>query len=666
MSEAEQTKNLSLEQTGTTLRSGGDEDNAEPVQGAPAAGCPPTIAPLPEIKREDLLKCCHDVKLAMFFDGTNNNLDADIGNRKHSNVARLFRAHPENDPINALFKIYIPGVGTYMKEIGDPGGTLGLAFSRYSQARLDWAKEEISRLLLEDAHYAPSDIRHIRLALFGFSRGATLARVFANKLLADCTPVNGERCLSIKGTKVPLQIYFMGLMDTVASVGRPASFSFGSATQAATDWLTFTLPARRRDGERSSLRRHDEPLSVDGNGLQRIAWGNAPGANPAQATVGDNTNGHEGVVAQYGLAIPAAPFVEKCLHFVAAHEIRNSFPLDSVRQGRSYPPNCTEVLYPGSHSDVGGGYMPGEQGKSSFEDRLLSQVPLLHMHRAAIEAGVPLQAIGSFTNLDVDRDYRISEQLITDFNRYRQLAGPLGGEALGNIVNAQMRHWLHWRFWRCLSSGRQEQLAAVAQQEAQYHQQHDALEKEATKERDSAARQYAETHLNECRQQYERMCNSRSPDDLSAGKTMDALDAAEQDWRNANDPYHKLEARLQSLPKYQGEFARVLKIYDEALLEDAKYLADKRNAPDPATNLRPHYRNVLDRWQAVVRGDMPDPQLAAFFDNYVHDSLAGFATDVTLPSDPRIIFQGGNAKVQFADNTPIPLPGSQQTATGMA
>lgn len=49
------------------------------------------------------------------------------------------------------------------------------------------------------------------------------------------------------------------------------------------------------------------------------------------------------------------PGVESCLHIVAAHEIRATFPLDSVRIDQRYPPNVKEYVYPGSHSDVGGG-----------------------------------------------------------------------------------------------------------------------------------------------------------------------------------------------------------------------------------------------------------------------------------------------------------------------
>ena len=40
--------------------------------------------------------CKQVLWLSFFFDGTRNNLDADIGTQEHSNVARLFRAHSQD------------------------------------------------------------------------------------------------------------------------------------------------------------------------------------------------------------------------------------------------------------------------------------------------------------------------------------------------------------------------------------------------------------------------------------------------------------------------------------------------------------------------------------------------------------------------------------------
>jgi hypothetical protein len=45
---------------------------------------------------------------------------------------------------------------------------------------------------------------------------------------------------------------------------------------------------------------------------------------------------------------------------------------------------------------------------------------------------------------------------------------------------------------------------------------------------------------------------------------------------------------------------------------------------------------------------MRDPKLIEFFDDYVHDSLGGFAKDETWPSDPRILYVGGDHKLRYA------------------
>ena len=45
---------------------------------------------------------------------------------------------------------------------------------------------------------------------------------------------------------------------------------------------------------------------------------------------------------------------------------------------------------------------------------------------------------------------------------------------------------------------------------------------------------------------------------------------------------------------------------------------------------------------------LKDEKIIAFFDNLVHDSLAGFAKDATLPSDPRAVYLGGDEKYKYA------------------
>jgi hypothetical protein len=420
-------------------------------------------------QKELALTCTRDIHIGVFFDGTNNNKYRDRPGRSHSNVARLYEAYPgtaakqplpklkdkyvngkeskareleadkvftteavKGDVHQYYRKIYVPGLGTPMAEVRDTGTgplkTAGLAMALMGQVRLDWAMLQ----LINQVHAAifkqapvesvtlapafqpvkpqakqpepePSDdvvkaslqaladlwaaqrqatgdydpvayekllneylarlkaalaargnakptLRKIRLSVFGFSRGAAEARAWVNAVTKRFES-------SLAG--IPLQIDFLGVFDTVASVG-----------------VVQAVPG------------------FSGHG----AWG-------------DSEN----------MAVPAN--VKRCVHLVSAMELRGSFPLDSVcRQGR-LPTNCKEIVYPGVHSDVGGGYPPGDQGRAlpqakPFDDALkLSQIPLAQMYREALMAGVPLTPPNQF--LDFHKaDFAISDPLRKDFNAY--------------------------------------------------------------------------------------------------------------------------------------------------------------------------------------------------------------------------------------------------------
>ncbi|MCE1208761.1 MAG: DUF2235 domain-containing protein, partial [Spirochaetia bacterium] len=80
------------------------------------------------------------------------------------------------------------------------------------------------------------------------------------------------------------------------------------------------------------------------------------------------------------------PAVEQCVHFVAGHEVRACFPLDSVRVKSEYPANAMEVMHPGAHSDVGGGYAPSALGVSPSQDSFMSIIPGVNMYHEAKRA----------------------------------------------------------------------------------------------------------------------------------------------------------------------------------------------------------------------------------------------------------------------------------------
>lgn len=133
--------------------------------------------------------------------------------------------------------------------------------------------------------------------------------------------------------------------------------------------------------------------------------------------------------------------MEESAHFIALHEQRASFPLESSA-GRG------EVGYPGMHSDVGGGYEPGEQGKampSWGQSPQLSQIPLLDMHFAALRAGVPLLTIEEIRSHPLlGKSFATDERLVTTYNGW--LAGnAIGPSSVKTFTRAHTDQYLRWR-----------------------------------------------------------------------------------------------------------------------------------------------------------------------------------------------------------------------------
>jgi hypothetical protein len=361
---------------------------AERRQRAEAMSC------LDPVKKPGSSDCSQTIWVSIFFDGTGNNRFNDTAKLKHSNVARLFLTHPEDDDSTGKYAIYVPGLGTPYPEVGEKGySTAGLGFASGGEARLNKARADFDKLVAKAKARAKNPtqpIRMINLALIGFSRGAATARAFALRVAADCR----EKAGSWTYEGYPIRLYFMGLFDTVASAGVPASAKTYDhspmvkiGTYIASPLVGLGLSVASKDGH--------------------YDWAK-------------------------DLRIPK--MVEQCVHYVAAHEVRDSFPLDSVRDGKHYPPNVVEVIYPGVHSDVGGGYAPGEQTRSLKDDEKLSQVPLLHMYRAARAAGVPLSAL-EIVGPTLKSYFNVSARTASLFDAYTRLT-----QASGPVEKATADH----------------------------------------------------------------------------------------------------------------------------------------------------------------------------------------------------------------------------------
>lgn len=434
--------------------------------------------------------CQTNLFFGFFFDGTKNNYVQAEKGLNHSNVARLYDCYPglsvpgvlpastdwQYKPSNYthFFKTYIPGVASPFKEVNDSGKdseqTRGAAMGYRGEARIIWAliqainnvhryfykapivsssdaaklaslldlstasrramrpdsifdsRNDAARALkktrdefekvLRRLHSAvsphwpdkktgrpgkidPGIVQTIHVSIFGFSRGATQARAFANWLIELCrfdARLTGRGdAMTLGGFR--LEVDFLGLFDTVASVG--AGNTFGNS------WL-----GRLFDGH--------------------ATWADAEG----------NLRIPEGI---------------RCLHLVAAHEIRRSFPLDSIAVGQTVPVNAEEVVFPGVHSDLGCGYSPCEQGRGVDRNGadMMTRVPLLYMYKVARLSGVPLKL--EFASEVARRRFNVEPATIAALNAYLA-ASPTKHGPLSAIMREQARFHMQWRLARRVGS----------------------------------------------------------------------------------------------------------------------------------------------------------------------------------------------------------------------
>lgn len=387
---------------------------------APAAVDTP---PQPPNLCESGRTCRLTLSFSIFFDGTRNHLAEDASSGSQSNVAKLYKATFDK-PEDGQYAFYLQGVGTPFPEIGEntphpdgaAKGAMGAERIRYALLfaanRIYWkltrqllvadSSESIKNAVKNDdlferwkrqlTHALSSSrnpkIDSIVFDVFGFSRGAAEARSFLNQLRRHFCDVRGFYC------GVPMRVRFLGLFDTVVSVGYADS---------------------------------------------------VPGP----------VTGHQGWGDESLMTIPDPGEVEQCVHLVAAHEARHSFPADLARRPHAYQRNCLEVVYPGMHSDVGGGYGLYSQGKGTYfsngrvantQADKLSQIPLNDMYERAVAAGVPLRSREEIDRAGLKDDFAIRPELQSAFDAYMAATDLGTGKAsVEEQLLAHRRLYLGWR-----------------------------------------------------------------------------------------------------------------------------------------------------------------------------------------------------------------------------
>lgn len=189
----------------------------------------------------------------------------------------------------------------------------------------------------------------LKFYVFGFSRGSTCARLFTYLLTREKTEILSKRekefssfCSDplfkngrlnfledYKEKKGRVKVEFLGIYDTVASIGF----------------------LKQKDG-------YHDPL--------RAPYGAKPNYKD---------NWHYRNVTEYGLFIckDKKKLANVC-HIGALDEFRENFAFTNI--GREVPKNAIEILIPGCHSDVGGGYI----------DEKTSQEIILHKTTKKLES----------------------------------------------------------------------------------------------------------------------------------------------------------------------------------------------------------------------------------------------------------------------------------------
>ncbi|WP_077673845.1 phospholipase effector Tle1 domain-containing protein [Salinivibrio kushneri] len=376
--------------------------------------------PVVNLKRERTLR------VGVFFDGTGQNSPNDeyketYGNKSRTNIARLFEAYPEQDGQSA--KIYVSGVGTVddipiipgeRNPIIDAGGDEklfpGQAFGVFDDTGGLWKWQTllkevngIIRRLGTEYH----KINHIQFDVFGFSRGAALARHFVNALEAGFPDYsNPER------SKNPSEIY-------PNLLGNESYKRFDSLSDEF-----YAADTQRR-------------ISVRFVGLfDTVGSFYMPG------------NNDEGEY-KLGLKPNAA---EKVFQICAQHEYRENFPLTSLGKGHTEAVAFSDGIFfqevfPGCHTDIGGGYpSKNKYGRTDLPARLNQPVDSTYHRKLTHKTSLydkyqsDIQKFKSAHELATYAQQKLAQENLTWQQQTREEHG-IHGEV--KLVNGEL-HYYHF------------------------------------------------------------------------------------------------------------------------------------------------------------------------------------------------------------------------------
>ena len=193
------------------------------------------------------------------------------------------------------------------------------------------------------------EVTRIYVAVFGAGLGGAMARLFINKLTAQCRRDGDTLYYPTLDGEAALEFRFLGLLDCISSTadGNPVTdFLAGKAT--------LGMAALRVDG----------PMGI-------------------------------------------ARTVAQTVHYVAGHEVRLTQRVDSVAKAEG---GFSEIVLPGAHGDIVGGYANDVQGRSNQ----LARHALVELHGKAYGAGVPVLSMTKLENVDFKlyNDFQFTRKVV--------------------------------------------------------------------------------------------------------------------------------------------------------------------------------------------------------------------------------------------------------------
>lgn len=387
---------------------------------------------------------CKVVHIGVFFDGTGNNKANDKGNGSQSNIAKLSDLYIHGKKISNYSNeqcdhyghmIYKDGVGTtagkrdYLKDKTDKGAGGGGA------KRINEVINVLHIKLQKGGEFGvDKGYRERIIDVFGFSRGAAMARDFINTFY-------DKNDRHFKLTKV--RINFVGLYDTVGSFGEAGNDINFKPIDTDPTFLEKTSKIIPAPGliignyiEQNFLNSEVKSINSDFDTTTRTAYDYqsaeimeremikggwslkntqmGPGGVPYTMTFQKIRAGFE----PYNFVLAHNSAV-KIVHMIASDEVRKNFPLSSIGNIASSNPlsGHQEWTYGGVHSDIGGGYEPKMIEKHSIQFPMVSSyakaLEMEQKKKPSLTSGWVFTKTPVSTNRVGDRSYSVK----ASFNR---------------------------------------------------------------------------------------------------------------------------------------------------------------------------------------------------------------------------------------------------------